>query len=60
MNLKKIMVVPCSPHSDASLEEVDDSIIAHNIRIFPIMLVKLAFYAPNNSRFTPKKMLKLC
>ena len=25
---------------DASLEEVDDSIIAHNIRTFPIMLVK--------------------
>ena len=40
MNLKKIMVVLCSPHSDASLEEVDDSIIAHNIRTFPIMLVK--------------------
>ena len=30
----------CSPHGDASLEEVDDSIIAHNIRTFPIMLVK--------------------
>ena len=55
MNLKKIMVVPCSPHSDASLEEVDDSITAHNIRTFPIMLVKLAFYAPNNYRLTPEK-----
>ena len=55
MNLKKIMVVPCSPHSDASLEEVDDAIIAHNIRTSPIMLVKLAFYAPNNYRLTPEK-----
>ena len=55
MNLKKIMVVPCSPHSDVSLEEVDDSIIAHNIRTFPFMLVKLAFYARNNYRLTPEK-----
>ena len=54
MNLKKITVVPCSQHSDASLEEVGDSIIAHNITPFPIMLVKLAFYAPSNYRFTPK------
>jgi len=29
-------------------------------RSFPIMLVKLAFYAPINFRFTPKKVLKLC
>ena len=55
MNLKKIRVVPCSPHSDASLEEVADSIIALNIRTFPIMLVKLSFYAPNNYRLTPEK-----
>ena len=41
-----------------SLEEVDDSIIAHNIRTFPIMLVKLAFYAPNNYRFDARKMIK--
>ena len=29
-------------------------------RPFPIMLVKLAFYVPGNSRFTSKEMLKLC
>ena len=34
MNLKTVIVVPCSQHSDASLEEVDDSIIAHNVRPF--------------------------
>ena len=29
-------------------------------RPIPIMLVRLAFYAPSKSRFTPKKKLKLC
>ena len=28
------------------------------VRHFPIMLVKLAFYAPSNSRFYAPKMLK--
>lgn len=29
-------------------------------RPFPIIQVKLGFYAPSNSRLTPKNMIKLC
>ena len=40
----KIILLKCQPVS----------------RPFLIMQVKLAFYAPSNSRFTPKIMLKEC
>ena len=33
---------------------------SYGIRLFPIVLVKLAFYAPISARYLSKKMLKLC
>ena len=42
-----VVVAPCSQHSDISIEEVNNSIIAHNIRIgdwmdFVVRLITMA------------------